>query len=62
MDTSQDIYEELERLWIKFQKNHERFKQNNVKKCGVTARKTMNEIRKLSSTYRMANLEESKQL
>jgi hypothetical protein len=60
--TSHELFEEMEVLWEKFKRNHERYHNNNVKKCGVTARKTVNEIRKLASTYRMTNLAESREL
>jgi hypothetical protein len=62
MQSTNEIFEELEQLWEKFRRNHDRYTKNNVKKCGVTARKTINEIRKLSSAYRMKNLEESRNL
>lgn len=50
----------MERIWEKFKRHHERFHYNNVKKCGISARKNINELRKLSAEYRMINLKESK--
>jgi hypothetical protein len=60
--TSQEIYEVMEAYWAEFKENHERFRDKKVKKAGVMARKSINELKKLSSTYRATNLAESKEI
>ena len=60
--TSQEVFEVMEQLWADFKENHERFRDKKVKKAGVIARKSINELKKLSTTYRSINLAESKEL
>lgn len=60
--TSQEIYESMKEYWDTFEKNHVRFNEKNVKAAGIRARKSINELKKLSSKYRTTNLLESKQL
>jgi len=58
--TSQEIYETMEMHWIAFKENHERFTTKQVKAAGVRARKSINELKKLTSKYRSTQLAESK--
>jgi hypothetical protein len=60
--TSQEVFEVMEQLWTDFKENHERFRDKKVKKAGVIARKSINELKKLSTTYRSINLAESKEI
>jgi hypothetical protein len=60
--TSQEVFEVMEQLWADFKENHERFRDKKVKKAGVIARKSINELKKLSTTYRSINLAESKEI
>jgi hypothetical protein len=60
--TSQEIYEVMEAHWLTFKENHERFQTKKVKKAGVIARKSINELKKLSSKYRSTQLAETKAL
>jgi hypothetical protein len=59
--TSQEIYEVMESHWVSFKENHERFTTKQVKAAGVRARKSINELKKLTSKYRSTQLAESKQ-
>ena len=59
--TSQEIYEVMESHWVAFKENHERFTSKQVKAAGVRARKSINELKKLTSKYRSTQLAESKQ-
>jgi hypothetical protein len=47
--------------WLSFQENHERFQEKGTKAAGVRARKSINELKKLSSKYRSTQLAESKE-
>jgi|TARA_R110000851_G_scaffold93503_2_gene203762 hypothetical protein len=58
--TSKEIYETMKTHWNTFEENHERFTEKGVKAAAVRARKSINEIRKLSSKYRSTQLAESK--
>lgn len=58
--TSQEIYEQLVQHWVTFVDNHERFASKQTKAAAVRARKSLNELRKLASTYRTTQLAESK--
>ena len=58
--TSEEIYETMKDHWTAFTENHERFSEKGVKAAAVRARKSINEIRKLSSKYRSTQLAESK--
>jgi hypothetical protein len=60
MTTANEIFLEMEQLWITFKENHERFTSKNTKAAGVRARKSINELKKLSSKYRSTQLNESK--
>ncbi len=60
--TSQEIYEVMEELWTEFKSNHERFQEKKVKKAGVIARRSINELKKLASKYRTTQLAETKEL
>ena len=60
--TSQEIYEVMEELWTEFKSNHERFRDKKVKKAGVTARRSINELKKLAAKYRSTQLAETKEL
>jgi len=60
--TSQEIYEVMEELWVEFKTNHERFRDKHVKKAGVMARRSINELKKLASKYRATQLAETKEL
>jgi hypothetical protein len=60
--TSQEIYEIMESHWLTFKENHERFQTKHVKKAGVTARKSINELKKLASKYRSTQLAETKEI
>jgi len=59
--TSQEIYEIMESHWTTFKENHDRFTDKKVKAAGVRARKSINELKKLTSKYRSTQLAESKQ-
>jgi len=58
--TSQEPYEQMEQHWLSFKENHERFQDKQVKAAGVRARKSINELKKLTSKYRSTQLAESK--
>jgi hypothetical protein len=58
--TSNEIYEIMESHWNTFKENHDRFNEKGVKAAAVRARKSINEIRKLSSKYRSTQLAETK--
>ena len=60
--TSQEIYEVMEQHWQTFVANHERFQTKGVKKAGVAAGKSINELKKLASKYRSTQLAETKAL
>ena len=60
--TSQEIYEVMEAHWLTFKENHERFQTKKVKKAGVMARKSINELKKLATKYRSTQLAETKEL
>ena len=60
--TSQEIYEVMESHWLTFKENHDRFQAKGVKKAGVIARKSINEIKKLATKYRSTQLAETKAL
>jgi hypothetical protein len=60
--TSQEIYETIEAQWLSFKENHDRFTTKKVKKAGVLARKSINEIKKLATKYRSTQLAESKEI
>jgi len=58
--TSQELFELMEQHWLSFKENHERFQEKQVKAAGVRARKSINELKKLTSKYRSTQLAESK--
>jgi hypothetical protein len=58
--TSQELFSEMEQHWLSFKENHERYAEKQVKAAGVRARKSINELKKLSSKYRSTQLAESK--
>jgi hypothetical protein len=58
--TSNEIYEIMNNHWLTFKENHERFNEKGVKAAAVRARKSINELRKLSSKYRSTQLAETK--
>ena len=58
--TSQEIYEAMEAHWLTFKENHDRFTDKKVKAAGVRARKSINELKKLTSKYRSTQLAEAK--
>jgi hypothetical protein len=58
--TSQELFAEMEQHWLSFKENHERFTEKQVKAAGVRARKSINELKKLTSKYRSTQLAESK--
>ena len=58
--TSQEIYELMESHWVTFKQNHDRFTEKGIKKAAGTARKSINELRKLASKYRSTQLAETK--
>jgi hypothetical protein len=60
--TSQEIYETMEAHWLTFKENHDRFQAKKVKKAGVIARKSINELKKLATKYRSTQLAETKEL
>lgn len=60
--TSQEIYEVMESHWLTFKENHDRFQAKQVKKAGVIARKSINELKKLATKYRSTQLAETKAL
>tara|TARA_Y100000385_G_C12656571_1_gene451850 strand:- start:54 stop:239 length:186 start_codon:yes stop_codon:yes gene_type:complete len=60
--SSLEIYNKIEEHWNTFIENHKRFNEKKVKAAGVRARKSIGEIKKLSSQYRTACLNESKEL
>jgi hypothetical protein len=51
MNTSQEIFEQIEQHWLAFKENHERFADKGVKAA---------EIKKLASKYRSTQLAETK--
>ena len=52
MTTSQEIFDQIEQHWAAFKENHERFADKGVKAAGVRARKSINELKNLTSKYR----------
>jgi len=58
--SSNEIYEIMNNHWLTFKENHERFNDKGVKAAAVRARKSINELRKLSSKYRSTQLAETK--
>lgn len=60
MNSSKEIFEQIEQHWLAFKENHERFADKGVKAAGVRARKAINEIKKLASKYRSTQLAETK--
>jgi len=60
--TSQEIYEIMESHWLTFKENHDRFQTKQVKKAGVIARKSINELKKLATKYRSTQLAETKEI
>jgi hypothetical protein len=58
--TSQELFEQMEQHWLSFKENHERYQDKHVKAAGVRARKSINELKKLTSKYRSTQLAESK--
>lgn len=58
--TSQELFSEMEQHWLSFKENHERYAEKQVKAAGVRARKSINELKKLTSKYRSTQLAESK--
>jgi len=59
--TSQELFETMKEHWLSFEENHERFQEKGTKAAGVRARKSINELKKLSSKYRSTQLAESKE-
>lgn len=60
MTTSQELFEVMKEHWLSFEENHVRFQEKGTKAAGVRARKSINELKKLSSKYRSMQLAESK--
>jgi hypothetical protein len=50
----------MESHWATFKENHDRFTDKKVKAAGVRARKSINELKKLTSKYRSTQLAEAK--
>jgi len=59
---SQELYEQMKQLWETFEENHTRFYTKQVKAAGSRARKSILELKKLSSKYRTACLNEAKEI
>lgn len=53
---TQEIYEQLKKLWEDFESNH----NETTKVSGTRARKSLGEIKKLVTPYRQASVEETK--
>ena len=60
--TSNELYEEIKRFWKVYEENHIRFHNKQVKAAGSRARKALLEIKHLTSKYRTACLNESKEI
>ena len=58
--TSQELYDEMEKTWDLFEKDHVRFNEKNIKAAGARARKAATELKKLASHYRNINLSETR--
>jgi hypothetical protein len=58
--TSQELFDVMKEHWLSFEENHVRFAEKGTKAAGVRARKSINELKKLSSKYRSTQLAESK--
>jgi hypothetical protein len=58
--TSQELFDVMKEHWAQFEENHTRFTEKGTKAAGVRARKSINELKKLSSKYRSTQLAESK--
>ena len=54
--TKQEIFEQLQTLWTSFEENHNK----TTKKSDADARKALGEIKKLTTPYRAASVEEAK--
>lgn len=54
--STQEIYEQLTKLWEDFETNH----NGTTKVSGTRARKALGEIKKLVTPYRQASVEETK--
>jgi hypothetical protein len=60
--TSNELYEEIKRVWVVYEENHIRFHKKQVKAAGSRARKALLEIKHLTSKYRTVCLTESKEI
>jgi hypothetical protein len=60
--TSNELYEEMKRLWTIYEENHIRFHSKKIKAAGSRARKAILELKKLSGNYRTSCLTESKEI
>ncbi len=54
--TKQEIYDQLKELWVEFESNH----NATSKASNGRARKALGEIKKLTTPYRAASVEEDK--
>jgi hypothetical protein len=58
--TSNELFEVMKEHWLAFEENHARFAEKGTKAAGVRARKSINELKKLSSKYRATQMAEIK--
>jgi hypothetical protein len=58
--TSQELFDVMKEHWAQFEENHARFTEKGTKAAGVRARKSINELKKLSSKYRSTQMAEIK--
>tara|TARA_Y100001938_G_C8049214_1_gene410708 strand:- start:1042 stop:1227 length:186 start_codon:yes stop_codon:yes gene_type:complete len=61
MSTStQELFENIDRLYTEFRENHENFTNSGTKAAATRARKAIGEVKKLVTDYRKASVEETK--
>ena len=55
-----EIHAQLSELWEEFNSNHSAFADKGTKASAARARKAINEIKKLVTTYKKASVSETK--
>ena len=60
MSSTNELYNNIKRLFGEFEFNHSMFSEKGNKAAGSRARKSIGEIKKLVTEYRKASVSESK--
>ncbi len=60
MNSTKELFAELNELWESFQENHKLFEEKGNKSAGARARKSIGEVKKLITDYRKLSVTESK--